>query len=75
MPFSIQPGHLFTIRELESQLNALGDLSPKRTIRRLVRAGMVIRAGKLVIGQDLLAALENCGDARGLHLTSGDNKQ
>ena len=62
MPISVQPDHLFTVSELQSFLEANGDRSPKRTLRKLQDAGLTIRAGKLILGKDLLAALDSLGE-------------
>lgn len=58
MPLTIQPNQILTVQELEDYLKAHGVLSPKRTIRALVDAGLSIRVGKLIRGADLLAALD-----------------
>ena len=58
MPFSIQPNQIITIHELEDYLKAHGVLAPGRTIRKLLDSGMTIRAGKLILGHDLLIALD-----------------
>jgi len=58
MPFTIQPNQILTVSELEDYLKSHGVLSPKRTIRKLIEAGMNVRVGKLILGQDLLAALD-----------------
>lgn len=57
MPLTVQPNQIITIHELEGFLKANGVLSPKRTIRKLISSGMSIRAGNLILGQDLLATL------------------
>jgi hypothetical protein len=64
MPFTIQENQIITTQELEDYLKDHGVLSPKRTIRKLIQAGMNIRVGKLILGSDLLAALnkESNGD-------------
>ncbi len=72
MPLTIQENQIITIQELEDYLKAHGVLSPKRTIRKLIEAGMNVRVGKLILGQDLLTVLANDEGSEG---ASDDNQR